>query len=121
MSHLADVTDQSFAQEVLAADRTVIVDFWAEWCPPCRAVTPVLEKIAGEHPDVLVVKINADDNQATTLAYRAMALPTMLVFQGGEVVKTVVGAKPRAALEADFAPYLGVGASVVTPVAPVAH
>ena len=106
MSTLKDVTDQTFDREVLSASGTVIVDFWAEWCPPCRAVTPVLETIAAEHPELSVVKINADDNQESTIRYRAMALPTMIVFQNGVPVKTVVGAKPRAALEADFAPYL---------------
>jgi thioredoxin 1 len=107
VSTLKDVTDQSFDRDVLSKTGTVIVDFWAEWCPPCRAVTPVLETIAAAHPEVSVVKINADDNMESTARYRAMALPTMIVFQNGVPVKTVVGAKPRAALEADFAPYLG--------------
>jgi thioredoxin 1 len=106
MSSLKSVTDATFAADVLAAQQTVLVDFWAEWCPPCRAVEPVLEQLAVEHPDITIVKLNADDNVESTIAYRALSLPTMKVFRGGEVVGTIVGAKPKAALEAALAPYL---------------
>ncbi|MCU1510109.1 MAG: thioredoxin [Glaciihabitans sp.] len=104
---LTDTTDAAFADDVLSADRTVLVEFWAEWCPPCRALRPILEQIATEHPDTLrVITINADDNEETSLRYQALALPTMKIFRGGEVVKTIIGAKPKAALLAELAPWL---------------
>ncbi|HLU33538.1 MAG TPA: thioredoxin [Natronosporangium sp.] len=93
------VTDETFEQEVLQADKPVLVDFWAEWCMPCRKVSPLLEEIAGEMPDKLrVVKVNADENPATVRAYRIMSLPTLTIFKGGEPVKQVVGAKPKSEL-----------------------
>jgi thioredoxin 1 len=106
-STLPSVTDASFAQDVLASDKTVVVEFWAEWCGPCRAVTPILERIADEHPESLsIVRINADENMRSAAAYQALALPTMKVFQGGEVVRTIVGAKPKPALESELRDYL---------------
>jgi thioredoxin 1 len=107
-STLESVTDASFERDVLRADKTVVVDFWAEWCPPCHALSPVLERLAAEHPDALrIVKLNADDNPKTAAEYHAMALPTLHVFERGEVVKTIIGAKPYGVLEAALAPYLG--------------
>jgi thioredoxin 1 len=107
MTHLSAVTDATFDETVLSASRTTIVEFWAPWCGPCRALTPILEQLAEEHADTLdFVKINADENLRTAMEYRAMALPVMKVFQGGEVVKTIVGAKPKPALEFELAPYL---------------
>ena len=104
---LREVTDETFGELVLRASGPVLVDFWAEWCPPCRVLTPILETIAAEHPHGLtIVRINADDNPRAAMTYHAMSLPTMKVFSGGEVVRTMVGAKPRAALERDLAEYL---------------
>lgn len=104
---LTDVTDATFEDVVLAASGPVLVDYWAEWCPPCRALTPVLESIAADYPDGLtIVKVNADDNPALVMRYRAMSIPTMKVFVGGEVVKTIMGSKPRAVLEAELATWL---------------
>ena len=101
------VTDQSFTSDVLQADRPVLVDFWAEWCGPCRQVAPVLEEIAGEHAEKLsVVKLNIDENPETARAYQIMSIPTMSVFQGGQIVKNIVGAKPKAALLRDLEAYL---------------
>ena len=100
------VTDATFPVDVLAADGTVVVDFWAAWCPPCRAIEPVLEKLAADHPEITILKLDADENPDAVTAYGAMALPTIKVFQRGEVVQTLVGARPRAAFEQALAPYL---------------
>ena len=101
------VTDQTFEAEVLKNSKPVIVEYWAEWCGPCRMVAPVLAEIAAEHTDEIdVVKLNIDENPATAQKYQVMAVPMMNVFSGGEVVKQVLGAKPKSALLRDFADYL---------------
>lgn len=102
-----DVTEANFTEEVLEADGTVLVDFWAEWCGPCRAVSPILDQIASENSDkIRVVKLNVDDNPQLAAKYQITSIPAMKVYQGGEVVKTIIGAKPKPALEADLAEYL---------------
>lgn len=107
MSSARDVTDQNFDTEVLASEKPIMVDFWAEWCGPCRAVSPILDQIATEHSDKIdVVKLNVDDNPETAMKYQITSIPTMKVFRGGEVVKTVIGAKPKPALEADLQEFL---------------
>ena len=102
-----DVTDANFATEVLASEKPIMVDFWAEWCGPCRAVSPILDQIAAEHAAKIdVVKLNVDLNPDTAMKYQITSIPTMKVFKGGEVVKTVIGAKPKPALEADLKEFL---------------
>jgi len=102
------VTDNDFAAEVLESDLPVLVDFWAEWCGPCRMVAPIVEEIGAENADKLkVVKLNVDDNPGTARDYGIMSIPTLLVFRGGKPEKRIVGAKGKAQLLADLADVLG--------------
>ncbi len=101
------VTDESFIADVLQRDKPVLVDFWAEWCGPCRQVSPILEEIAGEHGDKIeIVKLNVDENPRTAADYGVVSIPTLNVYQGGQVVKSIVGAKPKAMLLKDLADFI---------------
>ncbi|NQW71939.1 MAG: thioredoxin [Actinobacteria bacterium] len=100
------VTDASFADDVLLSTKPVVVDFWAEWCGPCKMVAPILEEIAAAHDGIVIAKLNVDENPQTSASYGITSIPTLNVFQDGKVVKSIVGAKPKAALLADLAPYL---------------
>ncbi|MCC3327799.1 thioredoxin [Nocardia abscessus] len=93
------VTDASFADDVLLSEKPVLVDFWADWCGPCKMVAPVLEEIAGAHADKLTIaKLDVDANPSTARDYQVLSLPTMMLFRGGKPVKQIVGAKGKAAL-----------------------
>lgn len=104
--NLTEVTDVNFQAEVIESEKPVLVDFWAPWCGPCRVVAPVLEEIAGERPELRVVKLNVDENQQTAAAYQVLSIPTMILFKNGSPVKTVVGAYPKKRLEAELEPAL---------------
>jgi thioredoxin 1 len=96
------VTDAQWQDEVLSSDLPVLVDFWAEWCGPCRMVGPIVDEIAAELKVLKVLKINIDENPDAARKYGVMSIPTLLVFKDGEALKRIVGAKPKAALMKDL-------------------
>jgi thioredoxin 1 len=99
---ITDVTDADFDVEVLESENAVLVDFWAPWCGPCRVVSPILEQIHAERDDLRVVKLNVDENQQTAVKYEVLSIPTMILFKHGTVVKKLIGAQPKARIEAEL-------------------
>ncbi len=108
MADMKAVTDANFEAEVLKSDKPVLVDFWAEWCGPCRQVAPILAEIAEQHGDKIeIVKLNVDENPVIPAQYRVTGIPTLNVYQNGEVVKQIVGARPKSAILKELADYIG--------------
>ena len=99
MSHPVNISDDSFQQEVLDSDQPVLVDFWAEWCGPCKLIAPVVDELADEYDGkVKFAKVNVDDNPKTAMEYGIRSIPTMLIFKGGKPVKQIVGAVAKSVL-----------------------
>jgi len=95
-----NVTDANFEELVLKSDKPVVVDFWAQWCGPCKMIGPVLEEISGERDDITIVKMDIDENPEVPTSFGVRSIPTILIFKGGEAVATTMGAKPKAQLTA---------------------
>ena len=99
-------TDETFT-DLIAGDKPVLIDFWAEWCVPCRMVTPILEEIAGEHPNQITIgKLNVDENPQIATTYEVLSIPTLIVYSGGEEKKRIVGARPKHALLKELKEFL---------------
>ena len=101
------VSQESFDAEVLQAPGKVLVDFWAEWCGPCRMVGPVLDELEGGYPGVRFVQLNVDENPSVAQGYEVMSIPTLLAFEGGAIVKRIVGALPKPKLIEELSDFLG--------------
>lgn len=107
MAHPKEITDETFQSEVLDSDKPVLIDFWADWCGPCRMIAPHVEAIADEYSDTLVVgKVDVDSNPAIPGRYGIVGIPTLMLFKGGEVVARITGALPKDRIVAQILPHL---------------
>ena len=107
MGQYLELTDSNFEEEVLRADKPVLVDFWAEWCAPCRMIAPIVEELANEyHDNLLVGKVNVDNNPQIWMNYGIRSIPTLLIFKGGKAVDQIIGAVPKKTLVDKLTPHL---------------
>jgi thioredoxin 1 len=112
MAHPVAISDTSFQSEVIDSDRPVLVDFWAEWCGPCKMIAPVLENIASDYSDSLkIAKLDVDHNPQTSMKFGVMSIPTLLLFKNGEVVEKLIGFMPKERLLGKIKPHLAVSAT----------
>lgn len=105
---IVNLSTSTFDEQIGSSSTPVVVDFWADWCGPCRQIAPVLEEIAAEVPAVTIAKVNVDDNQELAARFGVMSIPTLLVFNGGEMVKRIVGAKPKGTLLEELSEFVSV-------------